>query len=92
MAGDMTHARVVASEARKRGDVDTLLTLLSGTDQGGRQSAVYNLGEMKSVRAVGPLIRCLQASDEVVRVGALKALAKIGDKSAAPDVWGRSRE
>jgi HEAT repeat protein len=81
------HARLLASDARKRGDVDALLQLLSGTDQGGRQSAVYNLGEMRAARAVTPLVRCLQANDVILRVGALKALAKIGDRSVAADVF-----
>jgi HEAT repeat protein len=48
---------------------------------------VYNLGEMQTPRAVEPLIRCLQSSDEIVRVGALKALAKIGDPRAVPAVY-----
>ena len=68
-------------------DVDALVIRLADTDRVTRLVALYDLGETRSVRAVRPLIRCLNASDEIIQSGALKALAKIGDTSVVPDVF-----
>jgi HEAT repeat protein len=67
--------------------VDSLLIRLADTDRRKRLVAVYDLGETRSVRAVRPLIRCLQATDEIMQCGALMALAKIGDTSVVPEVF-----
>jgi hypothetical protein len=88
MSENRVHARLLARDARKRGDLEALLDLLAGTDKGGRRSAVYELGELRDARAVGPLIRCLQANDQLMRVGAIKGLAKIADPIAASDLYG----
>jgi HEAT repeat protein len=76
-----------AREARNRGDVETLLRILVNGDRIGRLAAAQDLGELKSKRAVQPLLRFTQASDELLQVSALKALAKIGDGAAAPEVF-----
>lgn len=86
MAGEK-HLGLEAREARERGDVDLLLELLSSTDRIARLAAAQDLGALRSERAVKPLVRCLQANDELLQVSALKALAKIGDNSATPDVY-----
>lgn len=86
MAAERIYPRLVAREARKAGDIDTLLRVLAGTDQGGRQSAVYELGELGAAEAVRPLVRCLQSPDIFIRVGALRALRKIGDEGAASEI------
>jgi HEAT repeat protein len=76
-----------AHEARKRGDIDSLRDLLASTSLRDRRSAVYHLGEMRAERAVDDLVRCLQATDENIRMGALNALAKIDQRSVAPSVF-----
>jgi HEAT repeat protein len=81
------HPGLAAREARKRGDVDSLLDLLAHTDRIARIAAAQDLGALKSTRAVGPLVRCLQANDELLQVSALKALANIGDRSVVQDVF-----
>jgi HEAT repeat protein len=81
------HLGLAAREARKRGDVDALLHILAGTDRIGRLAAAQDLGELRDTRAVVPLVRCLQASDELLQVSALKALARIGDRSVLQDVF-----
>jgi HEAT repeat protein len=81
------HSTVAAYEARQRDDVDFLLRLLASGDQLGRSAAAQSLGDLRSERAVEPLVRCLQATDEGLRVSALKALAKIGDTSVVPQVF-----
>jgi HEAT repeat protein len=53
----------------------------------GRISAAHGLGDVGDARAVVPLVRCLQANDQLLRVSALKALAKIGEASAASAVF-----
>lgn len=75
-----------AARAQAEGDVDTLLALLRGTARRGRISAAVKLGEMGERRAVGPLVRALQASDELMRMAALRALGQIGDPSVADAV------
>ncbi len=84
---DQKHPGIAAREARERGDVDFLLSLLTDTHRLGRLAAAQDLGELRSKRAVGPLVRCLQAADEGLQVSALKALAKIGDRSVVPEVF-----
>jgi hypothetical protein len=85
MASD--HLTVAAREARKRGDVDFLLELLTDTDWLARSAAAQNLGKLRDPRAVPALARCLQAADDGLRISALKALAKIGDPSVLPNVF-----
>jgi HEAT repeat protein len=80
------HSTVAAFEARERGDVDFLLRLLADVDPLGRSAAAQNLGDLGTKRAVEPLVRCLQATHEGLRISALKALAKIGDTSVVPEV------
>lgn len=87
MGDRLTRPSLMAAEARKGRDVDTLLDLLTSTDPRGRISAAHQLGELKSIRAVRPLARCLNARHEVVRMAALNALGKIGDPSIADDVF-----
>jgi HEAT repeat protein len=81
------HSTVAAREARERDDVDYLLRLLTDADPLGRSAAAQNLGDLRSERAVAPLVRCLQAVDSGLQVSALNALAKIGDKSAVPEIY-----
>jgi HEAT repeat protein len=53
----------------------------------GRISAAHGLGDVGDARAVVPLVRCLQANDELLRVSVLKALAKIGEPNATSAVF-----
>jgi len=78
---------VAARDARKRGDIDFLLGLLTDTDWLARSAAAQNLGELRDPRAVTALTRCLQAADGGLRISALKALAKIGDGRVIPEVF-----
>jgi len=73
-----------AVEARKRGDLATLLDLLSDTDIRTRWAAAQQLGKLGDPGAIEPLVRRLQAADDGLRVSAIRALAAIGDASAAP--------
>lgn len=83
---DGDRPEINAHEARRRGDIDRLLDLLTSTSLPDRRSAVYYLGEMRAEKATEALIRCLQATDQNVRMGALNALAKIGRRSAIPSI------
>jgi HEAT repeat protein len=82
-----TDAVVAVHAARDAGDVDLLLEMLTGTDLMGRRSAALALGDLGTRQAVGPLVRCLAAKDEPLRIGALKALASIGDSTAINAVF-----
>lgn len=73
--------------ARDAGDVESLLTMLAGTDLMGRRLAALALGDLRTARAVVPLTRCLHARDEPLRNAALKALASIGDRGAVEAVF-----
>jgi HEAT repeat protein len=84
--GRSKHASLRAAAARERGDVDALIAMLESTDPTSRRSAVANLADPRFGSAVDPLTRMLQAKDEHVRIGALKALAEIGDKSVTSAV------
>jgi HEAT repeat protein len=64
--------------------VEALTELLTASRPLTRVSAASRLGDLREPAAVGPLLRCLQASDDLVRNAALKALGKIGDHSAVP--------
>jgi HEAT repeat protein len=75
-----------AAAARRRRDVPALLALLVDTDRVTRVAAAQDLGDLRDVAAVGPLVRCLQAGDELLRLSSLKALAKIGDPGVVPAV------
>lgn len=74
-------------EARERGDVEYLIAALSDTDTWVRGSAARSLGVLGHPAAVAPLIRLLRASDDGLRVNALRALRRIGDARAAPAVY-----
>jgi HEAT repeat protein len=76
-----------AHAARDASDVESLLTTLAGTDLMGRRLAALALGDLRSARAVVPLIRCLHAKDEPLRNAALKALGSIGDRGAVDAVF-----
>jgi HEAT repeat protein len=78
---------VAAHAARDAGDVESLLEMLVGTDLMGRRSAALALGDLGSRQAVTPLIRCLAARDDPLRISALKALASIGDQEAVEAVF-----
>lgn len=47
-----------------------------------RVSAAFALGDLGDPAAVGPLLRCLRANDDLLRNASVKALATIGDRSA----------
>jgi HEAT repeat protein len=86
LANDQKHVVVFAAEARERGDIETLLALLTGTNALGRESAVYNLGRLGDPAAAAPLARLLNARDDGMRILVLDALRRIGEDSVAPDV------
>jgi HEAT repeat protein len=69
------------------GDVETLLDLLGSTKRLERVYAVANLGETDDPRVRVALLRCLSASDDNLRVGALKALTKLAVVDAVPDMY-----
>jgi HEAT repeat protein len=81
MASDHPHPVREAGDARVRRDLDLLLTLLVDVDIVARRTAAYNLGKMADARAVPNLVRCLHASDELLRSTASAALGEIGDPS-----------
>jgi HEAT repeat protein len=81
------HIRVFANDARERGDVDSLLALLTSTDVAARETAIYNLGKLGDSTASEPLKRFLNSNDQGVRILVLRALARIGDRSVIPDVY-----
>jgi hypothetical protein len=88
--GDATYSPHPATRARQageRGDVATLLELLRSTERLNRIYAVANLGHTRDPRALAALIRCLSSPDHHLVVGALKALARIGDDSVRDDVF-----
>ena len=78
---------IAAHAARDAGDVEWLLTKLTGTDIMGRRLAALALGDLRSARAVVPLTRCLVAKDEPLRIAALKALASIGNDAVVDPVF-----
>jgi hypothetical protein len=74
--------------AKAAGDVEYLIGVLRQSgDMPARYWAATSLGRMGDRRAVKPLIRTLDASDVVLRNSAVKALARIGDPSAAPALF-----
>ncbi len=87
LIADPNHPVIAARNARDRGDVDSLVALLADTDQLARWAAAQNLGDLGDPRAVGPLIRCLQAADPGLQISALKALARIGDPTVTEEVF-----
>jgi HEAT repeat protein len=70
-------------EARKRGDVDTLIAVLSD-DPRNRAWAARYLGDLGDPRAIAPLIRLLAVRDFQARAHAARALAKLGATEAVP--------
>jgi HEAT repeat protein len=85
-AGYSKHSSLAAREARARGDIATLLTLLVSPERGARISAVLQLGELGGAEARDALLKCLNAGDDKLRNGALVSLRKIGDPSTAQKV------
>lgn len=75
-----------AVEARKRGDLKALVGLLADTDYRTRWSAAVELGRLGDPAGAPPLMRALQASDDGLRVLAIKSLAQIGDVSVVPSL------
>ena len=72
----------------KSGDEEALIAeLRSHVESHGvsvRRRAAQHLGDLRSRRAVQPLIRLLRDRDVGVRVSAARALGKIGDRAAVP--------
>jgi HEAT repeat protein len=83
----MRRTATLAREAAERGDVETLLDLLSSTDRWDRMAAVAHLGQTPDSRVIAALVRGLSSKDEPILIGALKALARIGDNSVTADVY-----
>jgi HEAT repeat protein len=79
-------SHTLAREARERGDLDTLLTMLADTDRVTRLAAVANMGDPRFTEAVPTLLRCLHAADKRLRIGALRALADIADTTVSDEV------
>jgi HEAT repeat protein len=75
------------AEAEAREDVDALVGQLANTDRFTRLGAAQALGRLGRREAVRPLLRCLQAGDELLQVSALKALANIGDDGVSDPVF-----
>jgi HEAT repeat protein len=69
-------------EARDRGDESYLIAALVDPDW--RGLAAKSLGELRTAKAVDPLLRLLAASDPHVRASAATALGKIGSTDALP--------
>jgi hypothetical protein len=61
------------------GAVDPLLEMLKDSNSSIVASAAYALGELKTERAIKPLLGVLGVDDQLVRKNAVEALAKIGD-------------
>lgn len=84
---DFDHPARAASQAGRDGNIDVLLKLLVDPDKAARETAAYELGKLRSLRAVPSLVRCLRASGEGLQLMALGALATIGDESVSQDVY-----
>jgi HEAT repeat protein len=87
VSGEQKHVRALASAARDRGDIGTLLAFLTGTDAAARDTAVYNLGKLGDPAAAKPVARLLNSRDDGVRILVLRALRRIGDESVVPEVY-----
>jgi HEAT repeat protein len=74
-------------DARRAGDVDYLVTALHDTDPVVRDSAANALAAVGDSRAVEPLIRRLRVSDNGHRILVMRALKKIGDARAVPELY-----
>ena len=77
----------LAREARKRGDTSYLIGMLTDTEWLARASAAQELGKLGDSAGVAPLVCCLRADDDLLRTSVVKALAKIGDRSAVPALF-----
>jgi HEAT repeat protein len=86
-SGNSRYRSSKARQARERGDVETLLVMLTGADRGEQLAAVANLGDSNDERVVGALVRCLRTRDERLRIGALNALASLGETAAVPQIF-----
>lgn len=73
-----------STEARVRGDLSELLRLLADTDRVTRLGAAQELGKLGDPAGVAPLIRTLQANDDLLRNSAIKALARIAQPEVIP--------
>lgn len=71
-------------DARLRRDLDQLVDALRETDGDIRRLAAWSLGILGDPKAVKPLVRCLDAHDDALKVNALHALGKIGDLTVIP--------
>lgn len=82
------HAGLAAREARRRGDVEFLISLLTtSTEKRARVAAARQLGKLGNPDGVPALIRALQAVDQAVKMAALRALAEIGDPRGIDPVF-----
>jgi HEAT repeat protein len=71
-----------AARARREGDVDTLIEMVSSGDLRASVLAAGELRRLRDPRAVPALVDWLQASERGGKVAALKALRDIGDPRA----------
>ena len=90
MSGDGRPARppsLAARDAAGRGDVDSLIGLVSSGDPQARISAAGQLRKLRDPRAVPALVRCLQSPEPTGKVAVLKALRDIGGSQSADAVF-----
>jgi HEAT repeat protein len=82
------HAGLAAREARRRGDVEFLISLLTtNPEKRARVAAARQLGKLGNPDGVPALIRALQVTDQAVKMAALRALAEIGDARGIDSVF-----
>src|SRR5262249_27010509 len=81
------HNATRARQARERGDVETLLSLLASAHRLDRFSAAANLGRINDPRALEALVQCLQSSDNGLRASALRGLGRVGGPTEADEVF-----
>jgi HEAT repeat protein len=74
------------TQARERGDVETVIGGLRDSDTTVRGVAARSLGLLGDRRGVEPLVRVLRGSDEGVKINALNALARIGDSAPVEEI------
>ena len=75
-------AAVPIQEAAIDPKIKDLFAFLKDPDWKQRRGAAFDLGKMKAVEAVAPLMELLNDEDEKVRSSAAMALGRIGDKRA----------
>ena len=59
--------------------IDPLLKMLKENNRGAVAAAAFALGEVRTTKAIKPLIELLGEDDQPIRTNATEALAKIGD-------------